>query len=106
MAHNVLTPAILVAGTRRYRINVGDGDRVFGQDVTAPAAGQHTATCIVPVAFHGALVGRKGEMRRKLEADTGASISVPRQGSKDETVTVTGVWCGMSTLVSLAFVNA
>ena len=40
--------------------------------------------------FHGLLVGRKGDTKRQLELETGASIVIPRQGSNSEDVTISG----------------
>ncbi|EXJ95307.1 hypothetical protein A1O1_00427 [Capronia coronata CBS 617.96] len=51
---------------------------------------QTTETVDVPVTQHRELIGPNGSSRKKLEAEFGVTINVPRQGSGDTGVKVTG----------------
>ena len=44
----------------------------------------------VPTEFHGSIIGKKGETKRKLEEETGTVIDVPKMGSKSSAVVIRG----------------
>lgn len=51
---------------------------------------QVTETVDVPVTQHRELIGPNGSSRKKLEGDFGVTVNVPRQGSGDTGVKITG----------------
>jgi polyribonucleotide nucleotidyltransferase len=51
---------------------------------------QVSETIDVPVEKHRSLIGRGGDIKRKLETEFSVSIDIPRQGSEKTGVTITG----------------
>ena len=44
----------------------------------------------VPSEFHGAIIGKRGDTKRRLEEETGTRIDVPKMGAKSSSVVIRG----------------
>lgn len=60
------------------------------QDFVAVRDSQVTATLDVPTEKHRSLIGRGGETKKRLEEQFSVSIDIPRQGTSDTAVKITG----------------
>ncbi|KAI0129598.1 RNA binding effector protein Scp160 [Xylariales sp. AK1849] len=60
------------------------------ESMVSERASQVTETLEVPVEKHRSLIGRGGDAKRKLESDLNVSIDIPRQGSGQTGVKITG----------------
>lgn len=67
-------------------------DKIVAQIEAFVAAHESRATAVVdvPVDKHRTLIGRGGETKRKLEAQFGVALDVPRQGSGKTAVGISG----------------
>ncbi|PSR79383.1 putative RNA binding effector protein Scp160 [Coniella lustricola] len=60
------------------------------QDFVAVRDSQVTTTIDVPTEKHRSLIGRGGETKKRLEEQFSVSIDIPRQGTSDTAVKITG----------------
>lgn len=60
------------------------------EEIVAFRESQQTATVDVPSDKHRSLIGRGGETKKRLEEKFSVTIDIPRQGSTDTAVKITG----------------
>lgn len=60
------------------------------QDIVSQQASQVSTTIDVPVEKHRSLIGRGGDTKKQMEKDFSVSIDIPRQGSAETGVKITG----------------
>lgn len=60
------------------------------QEIVSQRESQVTSTVEVPVEKHRSLIGRGGDAKRQLESQFNVSIDIPRQGSGQTGVKITG----------------
>lgn len=60
------------------------------QEIVAFRESQQTATVDVPTDKHRSLIGRGGEAKKRLEEKFSVTIDIPRQGSTDTAIKITG----------------
>lgn len=60
------------------------------QDFVAHRESQVTTSVDVPIEKHRSLIGRGGDKKKELEAEFKVSIDIPRQGSGETAVKITG----------------
>ncbi|CRL03633.1 CLUMA_CG016289, isoform A [Clunio marinus] len=112
---DVLNPELMWIGQRCYRVNIPDlnrtnqqetrrinyeeedfecemeiGEEDFYEIETVDNGRKFQLKVHVPQLFHSQIIGTKGNTKRRLEQETGASILVPKIGSKDTNVIVKG----------------
>jgi rRNA processing protein Krr1/Pno1 len=61
------------------------------QQIVIDRDNQTTETIDVPTDKHRSLIGRGGETKKELEAKFKVSIDIPRQGSEDSAIKITGL---------------
>lgn len=60
------------------------------QDIVAFQESQHTISVDIASDKHRTLIGRQGEAKKRLEEKFNVTIDIPRQGSSDTAVKITG----------------
>ncbi|XP_049291536.1 activating signal cointegrator 1 complex subunit 1 [Anopheles funestus] len=109
---DVISPQVVWAGTRCYRVNhtkaierqekichqpqiyveedaYGEDDREEPYDIEVTNNGKYQTSFHVPSALYAMIIGVKGQTRQRLETETKAVIRVPKQGTTGDIV-VTG----------------
>ena len=62
--------------------NDGDDETCDGLNLVETTSNGYRLSVDVPSALFGSIIGYKGETKKRIEQDTGTSISIPRKGGE------------------------
>ncbi len=63
-----------------------EADEILNLNIEQDNSGVYSAKIHVPSIFHKFIVGKGGQLKAKLQKETGATIFIPRQGAASEDI--------------------